>query len=47
MLPSTKALVDKTIRQYGRYAAIRFMRNIGIDFYDCHFMIFGYPPRYA
>lgn len=46
MLPSTKKLVDKTIRQYGRYAAIRYMRNLGIDFYDAHVMVLGYAPRF-
>lgn len=31
--------------QMGDYAFVRFMRNLGIDFEDAYFYMFGRAPR--
>jgi len=45
MLPSTLKLSKKLRRQMGDYAYIRFCRNIGLDFHDTYFLMFGVEPK--
>ena len=44
-LNSTQVMIAKSIKQIGKWATLRHMRNLGIDFYDAHVMVLGYPPR--
>jgi len=44
LLPSTKILVLKLRKSMGDYAFVRYCRNIGISFEDCHLYMFGTLP---
>jgi len=33
------------VRKFGWYAAVRFARNHGVNFYDVYFMAFGRLPQ--
>lgn len=38
------AFFRSIVRKYGFSAAIRFARNLGIDFHTCYWMVFGKLP---
>jgi len=45
MLPSTHKLVTTLRQQMGDYAFIRYCKNLGIDFEDAYFLMFGVMPK--
>ncbi len=38
-------LISLYLRQWGTYAFARYCFNLGIEFEDAYFMIFGKEPR--
>lgn len=38
-------MLATVIKKYGRRNALAFVRNLGISFEDCYFMMFGREAR--
>lgn len=41
------AFLRKKVRQMGRWAGVRYLRNQGVAFEDAYFILFDRQPRFV